>query len=115
MLEYSFFCLEVRDLNFEYDRYYLSLDDIDNKKLFFDFDLNNKNNEKEGLPKDAISGITSYTVIPKFPIDKVFSPILYQVFNIDYNLIKKKKKIKLVKKKIFQIIIMKIKKMKKIK
>ena len=99
MLEYSFFSLEVRDLNFEYDRYYLSLDDIDNKKLFFDFDLNNKNNEKEGLPKDAISGITSYTVIPKFPIDKVFSPILYQVFNIDYNLIKKKEENKISEEK----------------
>ena len=83
MLEYSFFSLEVRDINFDYDRYYLSLEDIDNK-LFIDIDLNDKNNEKEGLPKDAISGLTSYTVIPKFPIDKVFSPILYQIFNIDY-------------------------------
>ena len=99
MLEYSFFSLEVRDINFDYDRYYLSLEDIDNK-LFIDIDLNDKNNEKEGLPKDAISGLTSYTVIPKFPIDKVFSPILYQIFNIDYNLIKIKEENQNYKKKI---------------
>ena len=95
MLEHSFFSLEVRDLNFDYDRYYLSLEDIDNNKIFFDINTNNKNNEKEGLPKDAISGLTSYTVIPKFPIDKVFSPILYQIFNIDYNLIKNKEENKI--------------------
>lgn len=86
----NFFYIEVRDLNFEYDRYYLSLEEK-NSNIFFNNKIKiNKKNELDNLPEDAISNITSFTVVPKFPIDEVLYPILYQIFNIDYNLINKK-------------------------
>ena len=87
----KFYSLEIRDLNFDYDRYYLSLEeDINKDILLYNNSEYNKNNEKKDLPNDAISDITSYTIIPKFPIDQVLSPILYQIFNIDFNIINKK-------------------------
>ena len=87
----NFFSLEIRDLNFDYDRYYLSLEKDINKNILLYSNLeDNKNIKKNDLPNDAISGITSYTLIPKFPIDQVLSPILYQIFNIDFNIINKK-------------------------
>ena len=86
-----FYSIEIRDLNFDYDRYYLSLEgDINKNILLYNNIEHNKNNEKNDLPDDAISDITSFTMIPKFPIDKVLSPILYQIFNIDFNIINKK-------------------------
>lgn len=42
------------------------------------------------MPEDSINEITSYTLIPKFSIDKFGSPILYRVFNIDYEIINQK-------------------------
>ena len=78
-------------MNFDYDRYYLSLEKDINKNILLYSNLeDNKNIEKNDLPNEAISGITSYTLIPKFPIDQVLSPILYQIFNIDFNIINKK-------------------------
>ena len=90
MSEDNFFSLEIRDLDFEYDRYYLSLEDRNKyTDIFID---NNKNNEKnEELLEDAISNITPYTVIPKFLIDKISSPLLYQIINIDYYIMNKEK------------------------
>ena len=89
----NFFSLEIRDINFEYDRYYLSLEDIDNKKLLLynsNIEYKNINNEKEELPKDAISSLTSYTIVPQFQIDEILTPILYQIFNIDFNIMIRK-------------------------
>ena len=90
----NFFSLEIRDINFEYDRYYLSLEDIDNKKLLLYNDINNENkniyNKNEELPKNAISGLSSKTIVPQFQIDQILTPILYQIFNIDFNIINKK-------------------------
>ena len=89
-----FFSLEIRDINFEYDRYYLSLEDIDNKKLLlFNENKNEYKNIYNGnneLPKDAISGLTSKTIVPQFPVDQILTPILYQIFNIDFNIMNKK-------------------------
>ena len=94
----NFFSLEIRDLDFEYDRYYLSLEDrnkytnifIDNKQI---------NKENEELPEDSISSITPYTVIPKFLIDKISSPILYQIINIDDYIMNSEKQRRKVKEK----------------
>ena len=89
----NFFSLEIRDINFEYDRYYLLLEDIDNKKLLLynsNIEYKNINNEKEELPKDAISSLTSYTIVPQFQIDEILTPILYQIFNIDFNIMIRK-------------------------
>ena len=90
MTEGDFFSLEIRDLDFEYDRYYLSLED---KNKYTDIFTNNNQikKENEDLPEDAISNITSYTVIPKFLIDKISSPILYQIINIDYYIMNSEK------------------------
>ena len=89
-----FFSLEIRDINFEYDRYYLSLEDIYNKKLLL---LNENKNEYKNiyngnneLPKDAISGLTSKTIVPQFPVDQILTPILYQIFNLDFNIMNKR-------------------------
>ena len=43
------------------------------------------------MPEDAISSITPYTVIPKFIIDKISSPILYQIINIDNYIMNREK------------------------
>jgi hypothetical protein len=91
-MENYFFSIEIRDLNFDYDRYYLSLEDIDNNKLLFNDNQNYKKIEDEELPNDAISAVTSYTVVPKFSIDKIATPILYKILNIDYNIINEKEK-----------------------
>ena len=86
-----FFSLEIRDINFDYDKYYLSLEDKNNfNNIFITNEHIIKNDENEELPADAISNITSYTVVPKFLIDKISSPLLYQIFNIDYDIINKK-------------------------
>jgi hypothetical protein len=90
MSEDNFFSLEIRDLDFEYDRYFLSLEDR-NKYADIFIDNNQINKEKEELPEDAISNITSYTVIPKFLIDKISSPILFQIINIDYYIMNREK------------------------
>ena len=52
--------------------------------------INNKFKAK--LPKDAISDITPYTIVPKFSVDKISTPILFQILNIDYNTLNKKEK-----------------------
>jgi hypothetical protein len=70
-MENYFFSIEIRDFNFDYDRYYLSLEDIDNNKLLFNDNQNYKKIEDEELPNNAISAVTSYTVVPKFSIDKI--------------------------------------------
>ena len=88
MSEDNFFSLEIRDLDFEYDRYFLSLED---RNKYTDIDNNQINKEKEELPEDAISNITPYTIIPKFLIDKISSPILYQIINIDYYIMNREK------------------------
>ena len=86
----NFFSLEIRDVNFDFDKYYLSLENIDENILHKEKELNDKIIKVENLPKDSISEITSYTLIPKFSIDKFGSPILYRVFNIDYEIINQK-------------------------
>ena len=91
MEESSFFSIEIRDLNFDYDRYYLSLEENPNEFLIFDHSINN-NNVDNNLPKDAISDITPYTIVPKFWIDKINTPILFQLFNINYESLRKKEK-----------------------
>ena len=91
MAESSFFSIEIRDLNFDYDRYYLSLEENPNEFLIFDHSINN-NNVDNNLPKDAISDITPYTIVPKFWIDKINTPILFQLFNINYESLRKKEK-----------------------
>ena len=90
MSEDNFFSLEIRDLDFEYDRYFLSLEDRNKYDDIF-IDNNQINKEKEELPEDAISSITPYTVIPKFIIDKISSPILYQIINIDNYIMNREK------------------------
>jgi len=90
MSEDNFFSLEIRDLDFEYDKYYLSLEDR-NKYTDIFIDNNKNNEENEELLEDAISNITPYTVIPKFLIDKISSPLLYQIINIDYYIMNKEK------------------------
>ncbi len=76
---------------------------IDNKKLLLynsNIEYKNINNEKEELPKDAISSLTSYTIVPQFQIDEILTPILYQIFNIDFNImIRKEQKENKTKKK----------------
>ena len=92
MVENCFYSIEIRDLNFEYDKYYLSLEEDPNNFLITN---NSKFNKKfnKNLPKKAISDITPYTIVPKFSIDRINTPILFQIFNIDYNnLIKKEEK-----------------------
>ena len=88
MVEKCFHTIEIRDLNFEYDRYYLSLEE-DPKEFLITDNLNIKNNLNKGLPNDAISDITPYTIVPKFSIDKINTPILFQIFNINYDNINK--------------------------
>ena len=84
MAEKCFHSIEIRDLNFEYDRYYLSLQQEPNEFIFTNYsDINSNLAEKK--PKDAISDITPYTIVPKFSIDKINTPVLFQIFNIDYN------------------------------
>ena len=91
MVEQCFYSIEIRDLNFEYDRYYLSLEQDPNDFLIIDNNIiNNKFRAK--LPKDAISDITPYTIVPKFSVDKISTPILFQILNIDYNTLNKKEK-----------------------
>ena len=84
MVEQCFYSIEIRDLNFEYDRYYLSLEQDPNDFLIIDNNIIN-NKFKAKLPKDAISDITPYTIVPKFSVDKISTPILFQILNIDYN------------------------------
>ena len=85
-----FFSVEIRNINFNYDRYYLSLDENNDKKILNDFkSLIAKNNND--LLNDSISDITDYTVVPKFFISKMASPILYKIFNIDYSILHKNK------------------------
>ena len=91
MVEQCFYSIEIRDLNFEYDRYYLSLEQDPNDFLIIDNNIIN-NKFKEKLPKDAISDITPYTIVPKFSVDKISTPILFQILNIDYNTLNKKEK-----------------------
>ena len=91
MVEQCFYSIEIRDLNFEYDRYYLSLEQDPNDFLIIDNNIIN-NKFKAKLPKDAISGITPYTIVPKFSVDKISTPILFQILNIDYNTLNKKEK-----------------------
>ena len=83
MVENCFYSIEIRDLNFEYDRYYLSLEEGPQDFLF----INDPEKTK------IISDISPYTIVPKFSIDKINTPILFQIFNIDYTtLIKQEKK-----------------------
>ena len=89
-MDNSFFSIEIRDLNFDYDRYYLSLKNTNKNILLNNNSHHYKTLNKDELPKDAISDITSYTVLPKFSIDKILSPLLYQIFNIDYTIINEK-------------------------
>ena len=91
MVEQCFYSIEIRDLNFEYDRYYLSLEQDPNDFLIIDNNIIN-NKFKAKLPKDAISDITPYTIVPKFSVDKISTPILFQILNIDYNTLNKKEK-----------------------
>jgi hypothetical protein len=91
MVEQCFYSIEIRDLNFEYDRYYLSLEQEPNDFLIIDNNIIN-NKFKAKLPKDAISDITPYTIVPKFSVDKISTPILFQILNIDYNTLNKKEK-----------------------
>ena len=91
MVEQCFYSIEIRDLNFEYDRYYLSLEQNPNDFLIIDNNIIN-NKFKAKLPKDAISDITPYTIVPKFSVDKISTPILFQILNIDYNTLNKKEK-----------------------
>ena len=92
MVEKGFYSIEIRDLNFEYDRYYLSLEENPNNNLCFDNKQFNKESNKNFF-KNAISDITPYTIVPKFSIDKINTPILFQIFNIDYsNILKKEEK-----------------------
>ena len=91
MVEQCFYSIEIRDLNFEFDRYYLSLEQDPNDFLIIDNNIIN-NKFKAKLPKDAISDITPYTIVPKFSVDKISTPILFQILNIDYNTLNKKEK-----------------------
>ena len=91
MVEQCFYSIEIRDLNFEYDRYYLSLEQNPNDFLIIDNNIIN-NKFKAKLPKDAISDITPYTIVPKFSVDKISTPILFQILNIDFNTLNKKEK-----------------------
>ena len=92
MVEQCFYSIEIRDLNFEYDRYYLSLEQDPNDFLIIDNNNIINNKFKAKLPKDAISDITPYTIVPKFSVDKISTPILFQILNIDYNTLNKKEK-----------------------
>ena len=87
MDENYFYSIEFRDLNFEYDRYYLTLEEDPNDFLYID--NNSIINKEQGtkLPKDAISNITPYTIVPKFSIDRMSTPILFRLINIDYNIL----------------------------
>ena len=91
-MENYFFSIEIKDLNFDYDRYYLSLEDMDNNQFLINENQSYRKIDNEELPYDAISSLTSYTVIPKFSIDKIATPLLYQILNIDYNIINEKEK-----------------------
>ena len=87
MDENYFYSIEFRNLNFEYDRYYLTLEEDPNDFLYID--NNSIINKEQGtkLPKDAISNITPYTIVPKFSIDRMSTPILFRLINIDYNIL----------------------------
>ena len=86
MVEKCFHTIEIRDLNFEYDRYYLSLEENPNNNLCFDNKQFNKESNKNFF-KNAISDITPYTIVPKFSIDKISTPVLFYLINIDYNIL----------------------------
>ena len=90
MVENFFYSIEIRDLNFEYDRYYLSLEEDPNDFLFIENSKVNNELLNKNLSKKIISDITPYTIVPKFSIDKINTPILFQIFNIDYNSLQKK-------------------------
>ena len=88
----NFFSLEIRDVNFDYDQYYLTLEEINDNPFLEEKALNDKIIENDNLPEDSISEISQFTLIPKFPINKVTSPILYRMFNIDYEIINQNNK-----------------------
>ena len=89
MEENYFYSIEIRDLNFEYDRYYLTLEQNPKEFLFINnYKINIDQNKK--IPNDSISDITPYTVVPKFSIDKISTPVLFQILNIDYKVLSKK-------------------------
>ena len=92
MVENCFYSIEIRDLNFEYDRYYLSLEEDPNDFLYIDSNLIINQNQKIKLPNDAISDITPFTIVPKFSIDKISTPVLFYLINIDYNILIKSQK-----------------------
>ena len=92
MVENYFYSIEFRDLNFEYDRYYLSLEEDPNDFLYIDSNLIINQNQKIKLPNDAISDITPFTIVPKFSIDKISTPVLFYLINIDYNILIKSQK-----------------------
>ena len=92
MVENFFYSIEFRDLNFEYDRYYLSLEEDPNDFLYIDNNSLLIKDESIKLPNDAISNITPYTIVPKFLIDKKSTPVLFQLINIDYDILIKSQK-----------------------
>ena len=92
MVENFFYSIEFRDLNFEYDRYYLSLEEDPKDFLYIDNNSLEIKDESIKLPKDAISNITPYTIVPKFSIDKKSTPVLFHLINIDYNILIKSQK-----------------------
>ena len=65
-----FFSIEIRDINIDFDKYYLS---TENNYI----DINNIND----LPDNSISAVTKDTIIPKFIIDEISYPTLYKLFN----------------------------------
>ena len=89
MEENYFYSIEIRDLNFEYDRYYLTLEQNPKEFLFINnYKINIDQSKK--IPNDSISDITPYTVVPKFSIDKISTPVLFHILNIDYKVLSKK-------------------------
>ena len=91
MVENFFYSIEFRDLNFEYDRYYLSLEEDPREFLYIDNHSLIIKDDSIKLPNDAISNITPYTIVPKFSIDKKSTPVLFHLINIDYNILIKSK------------------------
>ena len=65
-----FFSIEIRDINIDFDKYYLSLEN----------NFININNDND-ISENSISAITKDTIIPKFIIDEISYPILYKLFN----------------------------------